>query len=86
MDVYCPKCGEPIDTYEFHEEVDARDDGSDYSEVAGEFRAKGCGALWGIGARCNPETTARPEVSVMYELLGDDMDGAAAMFDDLGLS
>lgn len=80
MDVYCPRCGEPIDPYEFHDyaaEVDTT-----YAEVAAQFRAIGCEAL---GMRCGYQV-AHPGIAAMYDLLGDDMDGAASMFEDMGLT
>jgi hypothetical protein len=68
-----------------------------FREVQREFQSKGCAALAGaFGAvECTPETSdaerdrtfglTRGEASAaLYELLGDDMDGAAAMLDDLG--
>lgn len=77
-DVYCPKCGEPVDTYEFHDIAEADD--VPYSVVAANFRADGCKAL---GMKCNtPDPTRAAAAAAMYDLLGDDMDGAASMLDD----
>ena len=80
MDIYCPHCGEPWDTYSFHDEAEDRADGSTYQSIAREFRQVGCQAL--VGARCNPATTAHPAIGTVLELLGDDVDGAAALLDD----
>lgn len=88
MDLYCPNCGEPWDNDEFH--YQAQHTGRTYVEVTTDFRTRGCGAL---DARCStPSTetdtafglTRQAAAGAMYELLGDDMDGAAAMLDDLG--
>lgn len=80
MDIYCSKCGEPIDSYELHDVADA--DGVSYETVASNFRKDGCKAL---GYKCNTEPSRGHAVAAeaMYELLGDDMDGAATMLDDL---
>jgi len=80
MDLYCPKCAEPVDNDEFHERADEID--STYSKVAADFRANGCSAL---GGKCNPDTINSPKAqvaNVIYDLLGDDMDGAASELDD----
>jgi hypothetical protein len=88
MDLYCARCGEPVDNDEFHDR--AEEVGSTYREVSRDFRSRGCAA---IGARCSePSTevdrsyglTRQAAAGAMYDLLGDDMDGAAAMLDDLG--
>lgn len=86
MDLYCGTCGEPWDNDSLHEEAAER--GSDYRTVAADFRMAGCNALsTAFGPQfCGPRDTERAAVaSAMYDLLGDDMDGAAAMMDDLYL-
>jgi len=89
MDIYCPRCGEPWDHDTLHEEVGARvSEGrkASYATVAAEFRRRGCEALESYGAPCNPEGIGSgyaEAASALYDLLGDDMDGAAAMFEDL---
>jgi hypothetical protein len=84
MDILCVRCGEPWDTDELH--YAAEESGRTWSEVRADFYARGCMALDG-GQRCerivNPSTTA---AYALYELLGDDVDGAASMLEDLGLS
>lgn len=53
-----------------------------YKTVSADFRSRGCVAIESYGARCSSERTAHPAIGALYELLGDDIDGAAAMFDD----
>lgn len=89
MDIKCPKCGEPWDMDSLHDETDYRlsrpewagkEYSAVYSEVSADFRAEGCRAIY--GAKCSG-ATADPVVAVLYDLLGDDLDGAASIFDDL---
>lgn len=86
MDIYCCKCGEPVELDYIHDVVADRiaagDTAATYSIVAAEFRRTGCPA---IGGSCNTDTVAHPAVSAMYDLLGDDMDGAAAMMEDMDM-
>lgn len=87
-DIYCSKCGEPWDTYTFHDI--AEENGTDYRTEIRAFQARGCEATgWG---RCsapaeNVDQTfgLRPQdaAAAMYDLLGDDIDGAAAMLEDM---
>lgn len=68
-----------------------------FSQVSKEFRVIGCKALKSFGpheyckkTNANPETdrifglTRSEASSALYDILGDDMDGAAAMLDDMG--
>jgi len=77
MDMLCPKCAEPWDNDEFHDV--ASENQSTYSELAADFRRRGCEAL---GSR-HGDGDAHPVIAATYDLLGDDMDGAAAMFEDM---
>lgn len=57
-----------------------------FNRVRAEFQVKGCDALHAIGGHCEPpsewgKTRARL-ASAAYDLLGDDIDGAAAMLED----
>lgn len=79
-----------------HEECEARGFGHlrgeayqvKYREVSADFRKRGCVAIG--GGECAPvkpqgdELTAAEKAAIVYDLLGDDMDGAASMLDDLG--
>jgi hypothetical protein len=83
MDIYCPKCAEPIELEYLHDIAD--DDGSTFTEVLHAFQSDGCEA---VHAKCNLRATDRDRArasgaALMYELLGDDIDGAAAMLEDL---
>lgn len=64
-----------------------------FRQVSAEFRTAGCATLKSVGAKCSePSTetdrtfglTRQQAAGAMYELLGDDMDGAAAMLEDMG--
>lgn len=83
MDVFCPRCSEPWDFDSFSEIVE---EGA-YATVDdawSAFRVKGCDifASWGVS---HGDGKADPGIAVVYDLLGDDMDGAAAEVQDLGL-
>lgn len=84
MDVKCKFCREPWDIDTFHDAADEQ--GCSFDDVRKRFQAEGCKAIgWG---NCNPETvTARPDarLSILDELLGDDIDGIAAMIEDFDL-
>lgn len=60
-----------------------------FRTVSAEFRTKGCNALvlaFGKQSHCVPVHNLRTAAAgALYELLGDDMDGAAAMLEDAGL-
>ena len=87
MDIYCPKCGEPWDIDSIHEEAQER--GTTFEKVLRQFQVVGCSAL---GEPCSePDTetddsfglTKAQASSALYEMLGDDIDGAASMLDDM---
>ena len=84
MDLTCPVCGEPWDLDSVYHENDS---GLPPEEAARLFRTKGCGAIFdGVDCR-RPENTAErgrlENISELYALLGDDVDGAAALLEDL---
>jgi hypothetical protein len=85
MDLYCPRCGEPWDNDCIHEEVEERNDDSTYYTVLREFQQNGCVAFreaYGQG-QCERTNSLRAGAAeAMYDLLGDDADGAAAMLED----
>ena len=88
MDIYCPRCNEPVELDYIHDVVEGRridgDDTATYDTVAADYRVRGCPALDGT---CNPDTirTGDTAAGVIFELLGDDMDGAAAMMEDMDM-
>lgn len=61
-----------------------------YRKLAAEFRSKGCVVLGGTcsepsGARDNVYgLTAQDAAAALYDVLGDDMDGAASILADMG--
>lgn len=79
MDVYCPKCGEPVELDYFHDV--AADTSSTYSAVRDDFARRGCAA---IGGRCNdrPDEDRALAAAALFEIMGDDADGVAAMLED----
>lgn len=89
MDVYCPKCGEPVDNDEFHDAAEAQS--SSYKKVVAAFQRRGCEALGFPPCRA-PHSLSQPgrvaratAASALYDILGDDMDGVAAMLEDCGI-
>lgn len=89
MDIRCPKCGEPWEHDCLHEVVT---DGMypNYDAAAKAFRKDGCVALGSTHNEPSTEEDAvwglRPQdaAAALYDILGDDMDGAAAMLEDMG--
>jgi len=94
MDIRCPICTEPWDNDCLHdraEELGHRCDGIrpdspcadgcvKYTEVARDFRVRGCEALGTDHGDMRPENGG--VASAIYDLMGDDMDGAASAFED----
>lgn len=90
MDIYCPVkgCGEPLENDYLHEY--AAEIGSTYAIVSADFRRRGCVAVNLTHSEGNDEVdnhyglTASDAASALYDILGDDMDGMAAMMEDMG--
>jgi len=78
MDIFCVKCGEPLDTDELHDI-----EGKSFDEALAAYKSKGCR---GIDRTCSdePNDEAAMYSSALYEILGDDIDGVAAMMQDYG--
>lgn len=76
-DMYCPKCNEPFEQDYFHDIAD--ENGTSYAEVARDFKVRGCEAM---GESHNPEGRSNPYAEALYDLLGDDDDGAINMMED----
>lgn len=79
QDVHCPKCGDPCEIDYFHDVAD--DNGTTFRKVQQDFALRGCVA---IDMACNPkgDTFKGMVSSAMFDLMGDDVDGVAAMMDD----
>lgn len=75
MDIYCSQCAEPLDNDELHVLVE-EGQFKTYAEAATAFRAHGCVVVTGKACVATDMAVGIAEV---YDLLGDDMDGAAAM-------
>lgn len=77
MDIYCPRCGEPCETDEFHYVHEKT-----FKQAKDIFFSLGCGVLFN-GKECEKRDSLRGMASAMLEeLLGDDVDGMAAMLED----
>lgn len=88
MDLYCVKCGEPWELLYITDEAEYL--GYENPRAAHRaFAEKGCAA---IGGKCNERGSShevrgldvRDAQSALYDILGDDVDGAAAMMEDFG--
>ena len=98
MDIYCKFCQEPWDIYEFHDlakTLFGADTTANYQKAKDLFYKFGCAAFdqgWdGVmptEATCQPvdetdeERQTRESIAMMQDLLGDDVDGLAAMSED----
>ena len=90
MDLYCTSCGEPWDNDTFHDVAEETD--STYEKVMREFRVKGCAVIPGQSCVPTPATNTdrtfglRPQdaSAALFDMLGDDTDGIAAMMEDMG--
>ena len=88
MDIMCRICGEPWEIDTFHDV--AEDEGITFDEATRRFRADGCFATGWYSKPCEPSTDPQQRATNMIagelmDLLGDDVDGAAAMLEDFRL-
>ena len=97
MDILCPKCGEPWDMDSIHDEARERIQAGSvpasapyeqvYNGLVALFVRRGCRTFKMLGAspceRVDDERTAAARA--MYAMMPDDLDGCAAMFEDMGL-
>ena len=98
MDIYCKFCREPWDMYELHglaKTLFGEDTTPNYHKSKDLFYKFGC-AAFGQGwdgimpteATCKPaveteqDKTTRENLAMLQELLGDDVDGLAALSED----
>ena len=84
VDIYCVKCGEPWELDTFHDVADER--GVTFSVAVEEFQRAGCvatGWVSGCERATGGAAAARAgAMSVLCELLGDDVDGIASEMAD----
>jgi hypothetical protein len=84
MDIYCPKCGEPVEIDSLHDY--AEDAGSTFDQVLKTFKKDGCGVAfddWGFTCVPDPSNAQRASMSSMlFDILGDDVDGIASTIQD----
>lgn len=80
MDTYCHRCGEPWEIDTFHEV--AAELGTTFDKVLALFQQKGCAVITAAGPCENTAGLRGEAVSMLNELLGDDIDGIASMMDD----
>lgn len=80
MDIRCPICSEPWDLDELHDVP-----GMSFEEARQRFYSEGCGMTFG-SKTCEPADAQASEraaiSSALADLLGDDIDGIAAMEED----
>jgi hypothetical protein len=88
MNLLCPVCAEPWYFDSLHEA--AAEQGKTYQQIARLFQTKGCEAIGERHSKHYDEADKRESegramiASAVYDVMGDDMDGAASEFDDLG--
>ena len=75
MDVYCERCGEP-------HEVECLAEPDEYGLTLAGKRIVACGACEWHAAQGFPLRDAAEIAGIAADLMGDDIDGIAAMMDD----
>ncbi len=78
MDIYCPVCGEPWDLYALHDVP-----GVPFEAARRRFAAEGC-RVFGTKHNSTIDSDRAAKSAVLHQLLGDDIDGIAALMEDLG--
>jgi len=73
MDIRCRHCGEPWNIDELHNV-----DGLTFDHAQKSFRSIGCETF----GTSHSQNTADPGIGILADLLGDDIDGLAAMIED----
>lgn len=79
MDIRCPVCGEPWDIDELHEV--AKEKRVSFSKVRNGFANRGCEAI-DASHNANVQPGAA-EAAILFDMMGDDIDGVAALLDDI---
>jgi hypothetical protein len=85
MDIYCQRCDEPWEVYYVEHDMDIEDAGKGRNGMTPKEMFKA-----GVGCPCCDWGNKAPEkqslrgqaMSLMSEMLGDDVDGMASMMDD----
>ena len=80
MDLYCPKCGEPVELDHLHDVAAVAE--MTFGEIYEDFMRRGCPA---VDSSCSSEADhERAEAAaVLFETLGDDCDAIAALMEDI---
>ena len=82
MDIKCKVCREPWDVDSLHDLV-AEGSAVDFDDARGMFYRDGCGAF---GSRHNDVGDGSQFlIGELQDLMGDDVDGLAAMIEDFGI-
>jgi len=87
MDIRCTTCGEPWDHDELHDIASDRApyEGHDYEKAwayaVKQFHSLGCEAF-GCAHNATPNKSAAAIADVLFDIMGDDTDGIAAMLED----
>lgn len=84
MDIKCPKCGEPWAIDELHDVYDDGDRKVSFKTAYTRFRKIGC-AVFQTSHNKTPGLDTAAKAQVVMDILGDDVDGAASMLEDLDL-
>lgn len=77
--IYCPSCGAEFCVDDLHDRADDLD--STFAAVQRDFQVTGCLAL-GESRHVGGDRMRAEVSSAMFDLMGDDIDGVAAMMED----
>ena len=81
QDIYCPRCGEPWEIDTFHDV--AEEQAITFRQALDRFYSDGCAATGWIHGVCEVRRTGRTmAMSALADIMGDDVDGIAAMLED----
>lgn len=84
MNLACRHCGDTYDIDTLHDQAAA--DNKTFDEVRADFYARGCEVLDGHHHNEPLDPDKADGITAIYELLGDDVDGAAALLEDFGFA
>lgn len=82
MDIRCPKCGEPWDIDELHGVYDGFRSRIPFKTAYARSRKVGC-EVFGTSHNSTPDVETAQKARTVMDVLGDDVDGAASMLEDL---